>query len=73
MRVELGNYELILPQNLKEYIIGAPFMIPWIIYLKITQRGDETENYSKEPLESPNGKSAGLDLGLVLSFVLALK
>lgn len=39
--VEMGIYEP-LTAHLKEYIIGAILMIPGIIYLKITERGDET-------------------------------
>ena len=39
--VEMGIYET-LTAHLKEYIIGANLMIPGIIYLKITERGDET-------------------------------
>lgn len=39
--VEMGIYEP-LTAHLKEYIIGAILIIPGIIYLKITERGDET-------------------------------
>lgn len=38
--VEVGIYEP-LTAHLKEYIIGAILIIPGIIYLKITERGDE--------------------------------
>lgn len=38
--VEMGIYEP-LTAHLKEYIIGAILIIPGIIYLKITERGDE--------------------------------
>ena len=38
--VEMGIYEP-LTAHLKEYIIGASLIIPGIIYLKITERGDE--------------------------------
>lgn len=38
--VEMGIYEP-LTAHLKEYIFGAILIIPGIIYLKITERGDE--------------------------------
>lgn len=38
--VEMGIYEP-LTAHMKEYIIGAILIIPGIIYLKITERGDE--------------------------------
>ncbi len=38
--VEMGIYEP-FTAHLKEYIIGVILIIPGIIYLKITERGDE--------------------------------
>lgn len=38
--VEMGIYEP-LTAHLKEYIFGAILIISGIIYLKITERGDE--------------------------------
>lgn len=38
--VEMGIYEP-FTARLKEYIIGVVLIIPGIIYLKITERGDE--------------------------------
>ena len=53
--VEMGIYEP-LTAHLKEYIIGAILMIPGIIYLKITERGDETWTIQRT-LESPQWQS----------------
>lgn len=38
--VEIGIYEP-FTAHLKEYVIGVILIIPGIIYLKITERGDE--------------------------------